>query len=183
MKRFLYVILSSIMVLFFLPPQHSQAWSDPVKTENWSENLELKSPATSPAKKSTTKAKPVVVNPRFSYGKWKLWIPGTMIDYFYKDTGQYKKSKYTKGAYNGTLTINSNGTYQLNNKKGKWRKAKTGEVFNYPNSIILAKGIGNYDVAVSTHKSKKGYIILLTDSKGKYTDGSKIWLVGAEGFK
>ena len=117
------------------------------------------------------------------YGKWKLWIPGTMVDYFYKGTGNYAGSKYTKGASNGSLTINKDGTYQLNGKKGKWRVAKKSEVFNHPVSIILLKAVDNYDVAVTAHDRKKGYIKLMTDSKGKYTDRSKIWIFGAEGYK
>jgi hypothetical protein len=137
--------------------------------------------ATYQGKKLTLKTTVARVDPY--YGKWKLWIPGTMIDYFYKDTGNYAGSKYTKGASNGSLTINKDGTYQLNGKKGKWRVAKKSEVFNHPVSIILLKAVDNYDVAVTAHDRKKGYIKLMTDSKGKYTDGSKIWIFGAEGYK
>lgn len=59
----------------------------------------------------------------------KLWIPGTMIDYFYVGTNNYAGSEYKKGASNGSLTINSNGTYQLNGKTGKWRVANKSEVY------------------------------------------------------
>ena len=137
--------------------------------------------ATYQGKKLTLKTTVARVDPY--YGKWKLWIPGTMIDYFYKDTGNYAESKYTKGASNGSLTINKDGTYQLNGKKGKWRVAKKSEVFNHPVSIILLKAVDNHDIAVTAHDRKKGYIKLMTDSKGKYTDGSKIWIFGAEGYK
>jgi hypothetical protein len=117
-------------------------------------------------------------------GKWKLWISGTMLEYFYKDTGKYAGSVYTPGASNGTLTINKDGTYQLNNKKGKWRVANKGEVFNHPTSIILTKAsIDGHDIAVTAHDSKKGSIKLMWDSKGKYTDGSKIWIYSSEGYK
>jgi hypothetical protein len=117
-------------------------------------------------------------------GKWKLWISGTMLEYFYKDTGKYAGSVYTPGASNGTLTINKDGTYQLNNKKGKWRVANKGEVFNHPTSIILTNAsIDGHDIAVTAHDSKKGYIKLMWDSKGKYTDGSKIWIYSSEGYK
>jgi hypothetical protein len=117
-------------------------------------------------------------------GKWKLWISGTMLEYFYKDTGKYAGSVYTPGASNGTLTINKDGTYQLNNKKGKWRAANKGEVFNHPTSIILTMAsIDGHDIAVTAHDSKKGSIKLMWDSKGKYTDGSKIWIYSSEGYK
>ncbi|MHC0037594.1 Ig-like domain-containing protein [Pseudoneobacillus sp. C159] len=108
------------------------------------------------------------------YGKWKLWIPGSvsMVD-----------GKFAPGASNGTLTINKDGTYQLNNKKGKWRAAKSTEVFDNPVAIILTGAGGDYDIAVTPHSSKKGYIKLLTDSKGTYTDGSKIWIFWSEGSK
>ncbi|MCR2822768.1 Ig-like domain-containing protein [Lederbergia panacisoli] len=117
------------------------------------------------------------------YGKWKLWIPGTMVDYFYKDTGNYAGSRYKDGAYKGSLTVNKNGTYTLNSKTGKWRVAKKSEVFNHPVSIILLKAEGKNDIAITDHDRKKGYIKLMVDSKGKYTDGSKIWIFAAEGFK
>lgn len=117
------------------------------------------------------------------FGKWKLWIPGTMVDYFYKDTGNYAGSRYKDGAYKGSLTINKNGTYTLNGKKGKWRVGKKDEVFNHPVSIILLKAEGKNDIAITDHVTKKGYIKLMVDSKGKYTDGSKIWIIAAEGFK
>jgi hypothetical protein len=117
-------------------------------------------------------------------GKWKLWISGAMLEYFYKDTGKYAGSVYTPGASNGTLTINKDGTYQLNNKKGKWRAANKGEVFNHPTSIILTKAsLDGHDIAVTAHDSKKGSIKLMWDSKGKYTDGSKIWIYSSEGYK
>jgi hypothetical protein len=117
-------------------------------------------------------------------GKWKLWISGTMLEYFYKDTGKYAGRVYTPGASNGTLTINKDGTYQQNNKKGKWRVANKGEVFNHPTSIILTKAsIDGHDIAVTAHDSKKGSIKLMWDSKGKYTDGSKIWIYSSEGYK
>jgi hypothetical protein len=117
-------------------------------------------------------------------GKWKLWISGTMLEYFYKDTGKYAGSVYTPGASNGTLTINKDGTYQLNNKKGKWRAANKGEVFNHPTSIILTNAsIDGHDIAVTAHDSKQGSIKLMWDSKGKYTDGSKIWIYSSEGYK
>jgi hypothetical protein len=117
-------------------------------------------------------------------GKWKLWIPGAMLEYFYKDTGKYAGIVYTPGAFNGTLAINKDGTYQLNDKKGKWRAANKGEVFNHPNSIILTKASQDgHDMAVTAHDSKKGYIKLMWDSKGKYTDGSKIWIYSSEGYK
>jgi hypothetical protein len=117
-------------------------------------------------------------------GKWKLWIPGAMLEYFYKDTGKYAGIVYTPGASNGTLTINKDGTYQLNSKKGKWRVANKGEVFNHPTSIILTKASQDgHDMAVTAHDSKKGYIKLMWDSKGKYTDGSKIWIYSSEGFR
>ncbi|MBS4201241.1 hypothetical protein KHA93_16510 [Bacillus sp. FJAT-49732] len=137
--------------------------------------------ATYQGKKLTLKTTVARVDPY--YGKWKLWIPGTMIDYFYKGTGNYAGSDYTKGAAKGSLTIMKDGTYTLNGKKGKWRVAKKGEVFNHPVSIILLKAVNNDDIAVTAHDRKKGYIKLMTDSKGKYTDGSKIWIFGAEGYK
>jgi hypothetical protein len=117
-------------------------------------------------------------------GKWKLWIPGAMLEYFYIDTGKYAGSVYTPGASNGILTINKDGTYQLNSKKGKWRAANKREVFNHPTSIILTKASQDgHDMAVTAHDSKKGYIKLMWDSKGKYTDGSKIWIYSSEGFR
>ncbi|MHC0037630.1 Ig-like domain-containing protein [Pseudoneobacillus sp. C159] len=118
------------------------------------------------------------------HGKWKLWIPGSMLEYFYKDTGKYAGGEYTKGASNGALTINKDGTYLLNGKKEKWRVAKAGEVYNHPISIILPKASEDgHDIAVTFHDSKKGYIKLMWDSKGTYTDGSKIWIFSSEGYK
>lgn len=136
--------------------------------------------ATYKGKKLTLKTTVARVDPY--YGKWKLWIPGTMVDYFYKN-GNYAGSKFNNGAYKGSLTINKGGTYNLNGKKGKWRVAKKGEVFNHPASIILLKAEGKRDIAVTAHDRKKGYIKLMVDSKGKYTDGSKIWIFAAEGYK
>ncbi|VEF46090.1 Bacterial Ig-like domain (group 2) [Bacillus freudenreichii] len=130
-------------------------------------------------KKLTLKTTVARVDPY--YGKWKLWIPGAMVDYFYN--GNNAGSEYSKGAYKGSLTINKGGTYNLNGKKGKWRVAKKGEVFNHPASIILLKAEGKRDIAVTAHDRKKGYIKLMVDSRGKYTDGSKIWIFAAEGYK
>ncbi|MDF2791070.1 MAG: Ig-like surface protein, partial [Neobacillus sp.] len=117
--------------------------------------------ATYKGKKLTLKTTVARVDPY--YGKWKLWIPGTMVDYFYKDTGNYAGGDYTKGASSGSLTIYKDKTYKLNGKKGKWRVAKKGEVFNHPVSIILVKAVGKYDVAVTAHDRKKGYIKLMAD--------------------
>ena len=50
-------------------------------------------------------------------------------------------------------------------------------------TYLASVGNGIYDIAVTAHDRKKGYIKLMTDSKGKYTDGSKIWIFGAEGYK
>jgi hypothetical protein len=107
------------------------------------------------------------------FSKWKLWIPG----------GVTYDGFLVPGAKNGTLTINKDGTYLLNNKKGKWRAAKSDEVFENPVSIVLINAGGTYDIAVAPHNSKNGYIKLLADSKGKWNDGSKIWIYLCEGYK
>jgi hypothetical protein len=107
------------------------------------------------------------------FGKWELWIPG----------GITYDGFLVPGATKGTLTINEDGTYLLNNKKGKWRAAKSTEVFENPTSIILINAGGTYDIAVTPHNSKKGYIKLLADSKGTWNDGSKIWIYLCEGYE
>jgi hypothetical protein len=98
------------------------------------------------------------------YGKWNIRSPFAVKN-------------------SGTVTINKDGTYALNQIKGKWRAAKTSEVYGSPESIILINGGGDYDIAIAPHDSKKGYIKLLTDSKGTYTDGTKIWIFWLEGYK
>jgi hypothetical protein len=109
----------------------------------------------------------------FYAGKWELWIPG----------GITYDGFLVPGATKGTLTIYKDGTYSLNSKKGKWRAAKDAEVFDAPDAIILIDAGGTYDIAVAPHNSKEGYIKLLADSKGTYTDGSKIWIFLCEGYQ
>lgn len=71
----------------------------------------------------------------------------------------------------------------VNDLIGKWRAAKPGEVYGVESAIILTNGPDKVDWAVKKAESKDGKIVLLWDSGGKYTDGSKIWIAGSEGTK
>ncbi|GEN35450.1 hypothetical protein [Aneurinibacillus danicus] len=168
-------------------PSKTEVWSQPTKTEIWTENWNTKT-NTQPVdtKKSQEKQKQNL-NVNDFIGKWKLWIPGGMTSYYYVNSGNYAGSKYNPGASNGTLTINKDGTYTFNKTKGKWRAAKPGEVYGAESAIILTNGPDKVDwavkKAVKKAESKDGKIVLLWDSGGKYTDGSKIWIAGSEGTK
>ncbi|MBN6187861.1 hypothetical protein JQN58_13235 [Aneurinibacillus sp. BA2021] len=177
------------MLAFFITAQGlvvteaADIWSEPTKTEVWTENGNINQ-STQPADtKKQQEAPKQKVNVNDFIGKWKLWIAGSMTSYYYTDSGNYAGSKYTPGASGGLLTIHKNGTYIFNKTKGKWRAAKPGEVYGVENALILLNGPDKMDWAVKRGKGKDEKIVLLWDSGGKYTDGSKIWIAGPEGTK
>ena len=96
----------------------AEIWSEPSKTEVWTEGWNTKT-NTQPAvtKNQSEKQKPKL-NVNDFIGKWKLWIPGGVTSYYYVGSGNYAGSKYNSGASTGVLTINKNGTYVFNKQRG-----------------------------------------------------------------
>jgi hypothetical protein len=117
------------------------------------------------------------------YGNWKIWIPSTVTDWYWSDTGNYATHTLTPGAEAGTVSINKDGTYAMNHgtlgkADGKWRlsypREINGEVVQ---GIILQNGPGKSDWAVAPSSTGK---IRLLQNIGEWADGSTMWLFVAE---
>lgn len=122
------------------------------------------------------------------YGTWYIWTPGTATSLYDKTTGNYVTHEYDKGAEQGKVTINKDGTYSMTHAawakgktvEGKWRLSYPAEINGERiQAIVLLNGITNVDWAVAP--SSNGKIRLLYAMR--WGDGSATWVFDTELYK
>lgn len=122
------------------------------------------------------------------YGTWYLWTSSTTTSLYDKTTGNYVTHELGKGADQGKITINKDGTYSMTHAawakgitaEGKWRLSYPSEINGEKiQAIVLINGITAVDWAVAP--SSNGKIRLLYAMK--WADGSATWVFDSEVYK
>ncbi|MDD2481849.1 MAG: hypothetical protein PHC44_05780 [Lutispora sp.] len=114
--------------------------------------------------------------------------PGSVTNLYDKTTGDYVTHDYDKGADQGKVIINKNGTYSMTHAawakgktaEGKWRLSFPAEINGERiQAIVLLNGLTSVDWAVAP--SDNGKIRLLYAMR--WTDGSTTWVFDSELYK
>ena len=122
------------------------------------------------------------------YGTWYIWTPGSVTNLYDKTTGDYVTHDYDKGADQGRVIINKNGTYSMTHAawakgitaEGKWRLSFPAEINGERiQAVVLLNGLTSVDWAVAP--SDNGKIRLLYAMR--WADGSATWVFDSELYK
>jgi len=189
-----------------------ESWSEPVYTKPWTEAEEPEQPEEDLPLESPEEPESELVEEKASearevetetsvpeideflldfenlYGTWYIWTPGTAINMYDTNDGEYVTHEFVPGAEQGIVEIRKDGTYSMSHGawdqgtvvEGEWRlsypREINGEVLQ---AIVLLDGITGTDWAVAPSSNRKIRLLWAME----WADGSATWIFDSELYK